>query len=390
MRILITLFTLMLPGIVYGQEIKELLSMPRAEDGAYKVEIALEQKKRPEAVVLGADGVIYTELDGEWLPSNATFEAENLQLEMDKKSNIHITGLSGDGLQLWKSTDLGVSWEKAGKYTFKEGVPVFYTLHSDMKSGDLHLIYTVTSGNGESCKAHYYLVSTSTSGKKWTDRVLLNEGGASCENIAASMSSFKDGKLFSIWTDDNKFKVDRSYDGKNWLRGDIEITSDYEGGLKYGMPIMSMDNSGSQLQGVIYLNGASPQDSVSSGWIRKTGNLGDSWTNNLPLTTDFSGAQYFPDMSIDHSTGVLYTAWFGETEEGIDVYLGYSVDGGLKFKTKKISNAPFPSMVFDQQVQPIAVYAHEGIIVVTWLNFTGNDVKQFVASMKQDDVFTSK
>jgi hypothetical protein len=382
------MFLCLVPGVMMGQEIHELYSGQGAVP--YTTGVAMDQKKDPNPVVLGVDGKIYSMEDGEWTMRSKDFEATRIKFGADKKGDMHVAGLTSGTLVLWESKDLGSSWEETGSYSFAQGNPDFYTLDGDLKSGELFMIYSEKTTEGESCKLSYQMVSTSSMGKKWSDPILLNEGGAKCDNIAASMTSFKDGKRFAIWLDGEKFKVDRSYDGKKWLSSDISITTTFLGNLTHGLPEMVMDNSKTQLGGMIYLVGESVADSVSSVWMRKTANLGDVWTSNLPLDPTFKGDQYYPTLRVDNSTGVIYTAWYGKSEEGFHAYLGYSVNGGQKFTNKRLSETPFGGFDSDKIEEPISLEAMNGKIVITWLEFYEEAVSQKVMVLKQDDLFKTE
>ncbi len=371
----------------FSQEITELGRFPLDGVSKFRVGVILEEKKKPESTILGPFGSVYVEDDGSWKDYLHNILATDLRFIADRKGTLYLTGLNDKGeLEIRESSDRGETWQLSGKLIPKREV-AFYTVHSDRKTGDLHVLYATQEGEGESCKASVWLITSGNAGRKWSDPLLLNEKLASCERIMASMTSFRDGKRWAIWTDDNKFVVDRSYDGDRWLRTDISVLADYQGGMEFGVPNMIIDNSQSQMGGMIYLSGVTAGDSSTVAWVRKSGNVGDSWTGNVPLDPEYAGNQYYPALAVDHEVGALYATWLAESDGNLEAWFGYSLDAGQTFKRTKLSEWSKPALAMEAYSMPIDVAAYQGRILVTWLEVRDGDLVQKAAEFTQNDLF---
>ncbi len=367
-----------------AQEITEMLRMPSGGAGEYVVGAQFEPKKKPQVVVLGADGKAYLKENSVWKGYATGIEASDLRYVMDKKGTLYVTGRAGNGIAVWESSDLGQTWERAGEYSAENAE--YYTTYCNMKSGDLHLIYAVTEGEGEDCRAYIRMVSTGNAGKKWTDPVQLDSDGSGCHQIMASIASFKDGKLFSIWSNGGTFKFDRSYDNDRWLRNDIPVTNDLPELSANGKLQLVMDNSDSQLAGMLYLSGVSKNDSTMVAWIRSSGKLGDTWTSPASLKPDYAGSQYFPHITVDNTTGALFAAWLGVSDGMTEVWFGYSLDAGKKFESQKLASWDSTGDM-DHFSKPVSVAAHGGSILITWIESNGTELVQKAAEFSQDELF---
>ena len=288
---------------------------------------------------------------------------------------------------IWASSDFGETWERTGTFTDGKNEINFFTVHCDKKAGDIYLLYATEANNGDSCVATIWMVTTSNQGKKWTEPMRLNADDISCARVTASMTSFEDGKLWSIWTDDNKFLVDRTYDGKTWLRNDISVLADYKGGMEFGVPRMIMDNSRSKLRGMIYMSGVSPTDSTTVAWVRKSGNLGDSWTGNVAVDPSYEGGQYYPALSIDMSVGSLYAAWLGVKQDSTQAFFAHSLDAGQTFKPVTLSSWPSANIDIEKLGQPVDIAAYDEKILITWIEIEGDELVHKAVSYKQEDLF---
>ncbi len=379
---------LLIPMLATSQEIKELYRIPLANADELRVGVTVESSRKSNGSILGTDGKVYVEDDGTWTGYDHGIQASDKLFVMNKKGDLYIVGRVDDGLGIWASADLGRSWEKTGTFSdTKNNEITFFSVHCDKKAGDLYILYATQTNAGEECVATIWMVNSSNEGKKWTEPLRLNGEDVSCSRVTASMTSFEDGKLWSIWTDYNKFLVDRSYDGKTWLRNDISVLADYKGGMEYGVPRMIMDNSRSKLRGMIYMSGVTPTDSTTIAWVRKSGNLGDSWNGNVPVDASYSGSQYYPALSIDMTVGSLFAVWIGVRGDTTEAYFAHSLDAGQTFKPVVMSEWSTTEIPMDKFGQPIDVAAYEEKILVTWIEIDGEDLVQKTLSYKQKDLF---
>jgi len=185
----------------------------------------------------------------------------------------------------------------------------------------------------------------------------------------------------------------KSTDGGNtWLTNNV-IAGTQVGGWDYeisgiyranGLPITCCDVSNGPYRGNIYINYT---DSVSAGdhdvkIIRST-NGGLNWSAPIRVNDDPAGKeQFFTWMTIDQTTGYLYTVFYDRrnyTTASTDVYMARSTDGGTTWINERISTSPFSptSQTFFGDYNNIT--AANGRVRPIWTRLTGGGLSVWTA-----------
>ena len=253
------------------------------------------------------------------------------------------------------------------------------------------------------------LISTSRNGKKWSEPKVLSQIPGDCidqdDTAEGAVPAAIDNRMFAAWSNKGKIFLDRSYDGGGmWLTNDIKV-ADQPGGWDIevpghdrtnGMPVLMIDRSKSPYRGSLYLvwadqrNGANDTDI----WFIRSNNYGDNWSQPLRVNNDSIGYhQYLPWMTIDQTTGYLYVLYYDRREHkdlNTDVYMAYSVDGGLSFENIKISESPFVPTDTKFFGDYLNIAAHKGIITPVWARMDDGKTSVWTAVIKHSDLPVKK
>lgn len=202
------------------------------------------------------------------------------------------------------------------------------------------------------------------------------------------------GNIYVTWAYDNKIYLDKSSDdGKTWLDNDIEVADQFGGwaldipGINRcnGMPILSVDRSGGNHDGTLYINWSDQQNGADDTdvWMVKSTDQGKTWSPRIRVNDDAPGKhQFFSWMDIDDKTGFVYVVFYDRRaydDLNTDVYVAYSMDGGQTFTNQKVSDSPFlPNKnVFFGDYNDIS--AHNGMIRPIWTRLDGNELSVWTA-----------
>ena len=319
-------------------QVSQVLETSADQELPALVTTALDPKRDDNYAVITSEGHVVNTTDGgkEWSEGKIdAISAGSSWLFSDKKGNLYQFGLTEGKFISSTSGDLGVSWKPMGEFEFEdlEGRPNLY-FHPD--KGDIFMSYVST----RDCVSKV-VFQQSRNSKKWSDPAILNGKGVTCDNAVispASMTIGHQGYLFALWWQNNQILMDRSFDGGDtWLRTDMKF-KDVTGDLRFGLPRLDADRSMGMLRGSLYTVWTLNNDGKSQILAARSANGGDFWTPSVPVSME-DNAKY-PLLEIDQSNGIVYVAYWNETEEGVfDVYLAFSIDGAQTFKSIKMNDA---------------------------------------------------
>lgn len=387
------------------------------------IAINLKDPKNIVAAVI-LDRIIYTEDGGTTWQEKTVTSPHGVYgdpaLISDTKGNIHFFHLadpSGEG----RSNDawldrIVVNKSKDGGVTWNEGVSIGNNPPKDQdkqwpainfKNDNLYVTWTQFDKYGSkdpACQSNIMFSQSTNKGDKWSTPIILSQTPGDCiddDNTAegAVPAVSYEGKIFVTWSNQGKIFMDRSYNnGETWLRNDLAIfeqaggwAMDIPGIMRSnGMPVLVCDNSKSPQRGMLYLVWAEQQNGDTEILFSRSNNYGDNWTVPAKINNDVSGRhQFFPWLTIDQSTGYLYTIFYDRREhEGneTDVYLAYSTDAGLSFHNVKISESSFvpdASVFFGDYIN---IAAHDGIIAPVWTRMDNGRTSVWTAVIKHEDL----
>jgi hypothetical protein len=318
-----------------------------------------------------------------------------------------------DRIVCQKSSDGGATWTSGssiGNNPPKDQDKQWPAVHP--KKGDLYTTWTQFDRYGSTdsgCHSNIMFSMSTSSGKKWSDAIQINQTPGDCidgDNTTegALPAVFIDGKIFVVWSNQNKIYMDRSYDdGRTWLQNDIVIAEQPGGwemdipGLSRsnGMPVLMIDNSPSRYHGSLNLVWADQRNGENDTdiWFMRSGNRGDNWTTPIKVNKDQPGAtgrhQFLPWLAVDQTTGYLYIIYYDRRnyeDLRTDVYLAYSTDGGNSFVEVKLSETPFipTESIFFGDYNNIS--AHKGIIAPIWTRMDEGRTSVWTAIIKEADL----
>jgi hypothetical protein len=127
-------------------------------------------------------------------------------------------------------------------------------------------------------------------------------------------------------------------------------------------------------------------------FISKSTDGGATWSPAKQVNDDITTAQqFFSWMTVDQSTGYLYTVFYdrrGTVGDATDVYVARSTDGGETFSNVKVSESSFTptSKVFFGDYTNIAAY--KGKVYPIWMRLDGTALSIWVA-LVNDSTATS-
>ena len=248
------------------------------------------------------------------------------------------------------------------------------------------------------------LFSRSTDGgATWSTPVRLNQAAGDCVDSDNTQEGAvpcvgPNGEVYVGWAGPLSHNVPRlfftkSTDGGNtWLANNV-IAGTQVGGWDYtingiyranGLPITCCDISNGPYRGYIYINYT---DSVGVGdhdvKIIKSTDGGLNWSAPIRVNDDPAGReQFFTWMTIDQTTGFLYTVFYDRrnyADANTDVYMARSTDGGTTWINERVSASPFAptSGTFFGDYNNIT--AANGRVRPMWTRLTGSGLSIWTA-----------
>lgn len=419
MRRSLILFILLLPTFTFAQFKNIRLDEATADIPVCQPGIVIN-KKNPNNIIAASalDNIYYTNDGGaNWQSSKLKGVYGNPVLVSDEKGNIYAFHLSGEAKNSEKNLDqILCHVSRDGGKTWEQGGPVGLHAPKDQSKpratvdskGNVWVAWTefdnYNSGD-ENCQSNV-LLSYSSNGRKWSKPVQISQTPGNCKDddntVAGAVPAIAvDGKAFVAWANQNKIFLDRSFSGGGlWLTNDIAIGQQPGGwdmklpGYEQcnGSPALMIDQSKSIYQGSLYLIWADQRNGETDTdvWFMRSTNFGDNWSTPVKLGDDKEKRhQYLPSMTVDISTGYLYAVFYdrGKYEDDqTDVSIAYSIDGGISFKTAKVSETPFTPLKAPSVADYTSISANKGIITPIWTRMDEGKTSVWTAIIKQADL----
>jgi hypothetical protein len=307
-----------------------------------------------------------------------------------------------------------ISYDGGETWTDGEGIGFNHPKDQDKQwptldaKGNLVVTWTQFDKYGDTspdCQSNI-LISTSKSGRKWSEPKVLSQFPGNCiDNDDTAEGAVPavtfDNKMFVAWGNKGQLFLDRSFDGGNmWLTNDIKVI-DQPGGWDLeipghdrcnGMPVLLTDRSKNPYRGSLYLTWADQRNGKNDTdiWFIRSNNFGDNWSQPLRVNDDAPGKhQYLPWTAVDQTTGYIYILYYDRRaydDLQTDVYLAYSSDGGLSFKNVKISETPFIPTDANFFGDYLNIAAHKGIITPVWARMDNGKTSVWTAVIKHADL----
>ncbi len=255
-------------------------------------------------------------------------------------------------------------------------------------------------------KSNILFAYSKNRGKSWKKAIRINEISGDCLDgdqtaEGAVPAVGPNGEVYVAWAINEKIYVDKSVNkGKSWLEKDI-LVADQPGGWEFsipgihrcnGMPILLCDLSEGPHKGTLYVNWSDQRNGENDTdiWLAKSTDGGDSWSAPIRVNDDGKGKhQFFTWMTIDQTTGYLYTVFYDRRnydDSQTDVYIAYSTDGGNSFTNLPISETPFipGNNAFFGDYNHIS--AHNGRVCPIWTRMDQLRTSVWTAVISHDDL----
>ena len=423
MRLSITFLAILLPLCMFGQ-FKNVKVDEGASGNPCEPSITIN-KKNPLNIVVAAspDNVYYTVDGGDtWQMQKFTSSAGvsgDAVIVSDDKGNFfsfHTAGTSAAQNQIQNADQILCHISKDGGKTWEEGVSIGLSAGKTQSKpwatadskGNIWLTWTQYDSyksDDENCLTTVLLSSTSN-GKKWSKPLQISQTPGNCKDdddsaVGATPAIGVDGKAFVAWANQSKIFLDRSFNGGGlWLTNDIAVEKQPGGwnmkvpGLDRcnGMPQLMIDQSKTIYQGSLYIVWADQRNGEANTdvWFMRSTNFGDNWSTPVKIGEDKNKThQFMPGMTIDPATGFLYIVYYDRDEyedNQTDVCLAYSTDGGITFKSKKISDSPFTPDEKTAFGDYINISAYKGMITPVWTRMDEGKTSIWTSIIKQSDL----
>jgi hypothetical protein len=255
------------------------------------------------------------------------------------------------------------------------------------------------------CHSNIFFSESPNDGKRWSQPRQINQIPGDCTDgsnmlLGTAPVLNADGKLFVAWFNQGVIFFDRSYDGgQTWLGTDLAIGRRQGTGSmnipgfnrSNSLPVLAIDNSNSFHRGSLYLVWADQSNGEQDAdiWFMRSSNRGDLWSQPKRVNQDGPGKQqFFPWIAVDEATGVIYIVYHDRRaydDLRTDVYVAYSVDGGLKFKEIKVNENPFVPSAQKPLSDHAGIAAFKGVIAPVWTSQDEHGASLWTALLKQED-----
>lgn len=311
-----------------------------------------------------------------------------------------------DRIAIQKSTDGGKTYNDGSwcglRHPKDQDKP---WLCADPKTGNIACSWTefdqYNSKDTANDRSRILFAQSTDGGKSWSDAVTISQFEGDCldddyTTEGAVPAYGPNGEVFIAWAFDEKIWFDRSTDGgKTWMDKDV-VVGEQPGGwaIDIGgvsrsnvMPILVCDLSDSPNRGTLYVcwgdqrNGADNTDI----FVAKSTDGGLTWSKSVKVNDDTKKSQqFFPWMTIDQSTGHLYTVFYDRrhyADYQTDVYVAVSQDAGASFHNLRVSSSPFTpnNDVFFGDYNHIS--AHDGVVRPIWTRLDKDTLSIWTALM---------
>ncbi|MGD8306292.1 MAG: T9SS type A sorting domain-containing protein [Ignavibacteria bacterium] len=331
---------------------------------------------------------------GVWGDPSLVFDSEGNCYFAHLSGEPPLSGRWGDRIVIQKSTDGGIIWNDGTftglnrpKFTDKEWLAVDLT--NSQYHNNLYVAWTEYDrlfDPGIQFKSREMFSRSTDGGATWSDPIQLNEVEGDClddDNTiqGATPTIGPNGEIYLAWAGPEGILFDRSFDGGVTFGNDIFVT-DHIGGWGWGYEIAGIygnglpqticDLSNSPYRGTVYILWADQRNGTTNTdiFLIKSTDAGDSWSDIVRVNDDETDrAQFYPWMSIDPVTGIMYIVYYDRRSTLntlTEVYVARSTDGGETFYNFKISESPFAATSQEFLGDYISIVAYNGKAYPVW------------------------
>ncbi len=372
--------------------------------------IAINPNKPDEAVAGAVLNMVYRSSDG-----GATWYSDHLISPLgvygdpcviaDVKNNFYYFHLGDPAQKGWDSPaileSIVVQKSSDGGRTWNDGAPIGKNPPKDQdkewavvdpRNNNIYCTWTEFDTYGqrdENCKSRILFSHSTDEGATWSDaqRISSYEGNCIDDDFTvegAVPAVGPQGEIYVAWAFNEKIYFNKSLDqGQTWLPEEVAIIEQQGGWVipleqlerVNGLPITICDLSSGTYNGRIYVNWCEEKNKQTDVMISYSDDAGKTWsTPTCVHPKKLDGNQFFTWISIDQTTGYLYTVYYdgaGLPSDQVRVSISSSMDGGRTWKQQKLKGSNFVlphENAFFGDYNNIA--AHDGRVLPIW---TRND-----------------
>ena len=339
-------------------------------------------------------GKMYSSMGG-WGDPSLTFDLNGNLYFAHLSGEPPLTGRWVDRIIIQKSTDGGLTWND-GTYTGlnrpkhedKEWISVDMT--NSVYQNNLYVAWTEFDKIFEPnpiYKSRILFSHSTDAGQTWSNAMEISDVEGDClddDNTTegAIPAIGPDGEVYIAWAGPEGIVLDRSFDGGITFGEDIFVVDivggwgwgyEIEGIYGNGLPQTICDISNSPYRGTIYVLWADQRNGIYNTDIllKKSTDKGLTWSETKIVNDDNSGRpQFFPWMSIDPITGIMYIVYYDRRNTistMTEVYVARSTDGGETFYNYLVSDSPFEATTQKFIGDYINIVAYNGKVYPIWI-----------------------
>ncbi len=324
-----------------------------------------------------------------------------------------VNGYFIDRIVVQKSTDGGISWNNGTgvgylypKQQDKEWI--FADMTQSQYRNSLYMAWTQFDryGSTDSEDSTRIRFSRSTDfGATWSAPIIVSDKSGDCldgnNTVEGAVPAVgPQGEVYLAWAGPWGIMFDRSLNGGATFGKDVFV-SDQPGGWTHtisgiyrsnGLPVTVCDISHSQYRGNVYVLWSDYRNGNYDIFISKSCDGGTTWGQAVRVNDDETNRhQFFPWITVDPVTGVLYVVFYDRREshlEWTDVYLAKSYDGGQTFINEKISDSSFYPRKNVFIGDYIAIAARDARVYPIWARMDGEALSIWTAPFTDSLAFT--
>ncbi len=308
-----------------------------------------------------------------------------------------------DRIVCQKSTNGGQTWSP-GTYAGFNGLKDQdkHWIAVDPANNTYYVTWTEFDAYGSTASSDHSRIRFSKStdaGQTWSAATTINQVDGDCLDSDNTVEGAvpcvgPNGELYVVWAGPKGLMFDRSLDGgQTWMDADVKI-GDFPGGWDYeipglfrcnGLPISACDRSNGPNRGTIYVNWSDQRNDPNDTdvWLSKSTDGGLHWSAPTRVNNDPANRhQFLTWMALDQVTGWLWFVFYdrrNHSDNGTDVYMAVSRDGGTTFQNFIISQSPFTPNAGQFFGDYTNITAHNNIVRPIWTRMDGLNTSVWTA-----------
>jgi len=195
--------------------------------------------------------------------------------------------------------------------------------HSKNYKGNVYVTWTEFDQYGSKDTNHFSRIRFSsyhTSRDSFIPPITISDTVGDCVDSdntleGATTAVGKKGELYATWSGHSKIWFDKSFDGgETWGKDQViaQQLAGWDMELPHimranGMPFLACDT----VRDILYVTWADEKEGNTNVWLIYSENKGDVWSKPILISKQI-GNQYFPNITVDPSSGNIYVAYYDQ------------------------------------------------------------------------------